>query len=147
MGRIAVFCTLLAVTASLSLPSASIGAETSDVSSPKGQASAFLARLSPGTWKGAAAELFAGSPLSRANPAKAAQLESRLQAMIHELGPSIGYELVTEKLLSESLVRLVYLLKFENQPTVFEFFYYRAHDSWEIVLLNVVPDIGHLRVE
>ena len=67
--------------------------------------------------------------------------------MVHELGASIGYELVTEKLLSESLVRLVYLLKFENQPAVFEFFYYRAHDSWEIVLLNIVPDIGHLRIE
>ena len=146
MGRGVLLCALLTTTAALLLPRAS-SAETSDTSSLKGQASAFLARVSPGSWKGAASELLGGSSLARANPAMAAQLESRLQAMVLELGASIGHELVTEKLLGDSLVRLVYLLKFKNRPAVFEFFYYRSHDSWEIVLLNIEADFGKLRME
>ncbi len=77
----------------------------------------------------------------------AAQLESNLQAMILELGQPLGHDLVSEKPLGESLIRLVYLLKFESRPAVFEFFYYRSHDSWGIVLLNIEADFGKLRME
>ena len=138
---------LLAVTAAVALAPVSGSGDPSSPLSPKAQASAFLARVSPETWKGAASEFLAGSSLGAANPAMAAQLESNLHAMILELGHPLGHELLSEKPLGESLIRLVYTLKFESRPAVFEFFFYRPHGIWQIVLLNIEADIGKLRLE
>ena len=115
---------LLAVTAGVAPVPESGWGDPSSPLSPKEQASAFLARVSPGTWKGAASKFLAGSSLGTANPAVAAQLESNLQAMVLELGQPLGHDLVSEKPLGESLIRLVDTLKFESRPAVFEFFFY-----------------------
>jgi hypothetical protein len=48
-------------------------------------------------------------------------------------GQPIGYELIDEKNIGDSLQKKVYLLKFERNVLRFSYVFYRARDSWKIL--------------
>lgn len=58
-------------------------------------------------------------------------------------GPSLGeFELVREHAASPSLVRLVYLERFEKHGLLWIFVMYRGKDGWAIAHVNWVPELN-----
>jgi hypothetical protein len=48
-------------------------------------------------------------------------------------GQPIGYEVIDEKKIGDSLQKNVYLLKFDRNVLRFSYVFYRAQDSWKIL--------------
>ena len=65
----------------------------------------------------------------------ATQSEGGLKApaMIERYGSSLGFEFVREERAGSSLVRYLYLHKFENNALRWRFEWYRAGDRWRVV--------------
>jgi hypothetical protein len=51
-------------------------------------------------------------------------------------GKLLGSELVIKQELGKSVVRLVYILKCEKMPVVWEFYYYKADKDWLLISLK-----------
>lgn len=65
-------------------------------------------------------------------------------AMIERYGNSTGFEFVREARVGSSLVRYVYLHKFENNALRWRFDWYRAGDHWRVVYFNFDDKIQEL---
>lgn len=62
-------------------------------------------------------------------------LESQIATGQSLYGNPVGQELVFREPLGESVLRLVYLQKFERLPLVWEFYFYRTRSRW--ILINI----------
>jgi hypothetical protein len=69
----------------------------------------------------------------------------QIAANLSKYGKQLGYELVVEKPFGASVVRLVYILKMEKHPTVWEFFFYRPKDNWFLANFDVNDEFKGLR--
>jgi len=88
--------------------------------------------LAAGESGAAVDQLCSGSPLLSEKPQALAALKSQITAYLPLYGAVLGHELVMREEFGASLVRLVYLLKLEEHPLVWEFFFYRPADSWKL---------------
>ena len=76
------------------------------------------------------------------NPAWAAQqqqvaaLKQQTQKALTLYGQLLGYEFVKEQKYGKSLVRLVYIIKSEQKPLTWEFYFYKANSDWQMVNFN-----------
>ena len=61
------------------------------------------------------------------------QMDLQLPAIAQRFGKSLGYDLVEEEQLGESMVQYVYLQKFEKHVMVWRFIFYKPNKEW---LLN-----------
>lgn len=50
----------------------------------------------------------------------------------NRFGAFQGYEFVYQQLVSESLVKFIYLAKCENHPLVWRFMFYKSGDTWTL---------------
>jgi hypothetical protein len=57
-------------------------------------------------------------------------LKQQTQTVLPIYGEVIGYEFLREETFGDSVVRLVYLLKSEKHPTVWEFYFYKPKTEW-----------------
>ena len=62
-------------------------------------------------------------------------LKQQTESGLPLYGKVLGYEVVYNEQLSNSLARLVYILKLERHPTIWEFYFYKPGDQW--ILINV----------
>ena len=74
--------------------------------------------------------LFSGTELIKVKPQALDLLKAQTKTVVALFGQPIGFEKVTEKLHGKSVVRLVYLLKTEKHPLVWEFYFYKLKDQW-----------------
>jgi hypothetical protein len=101
--------------------------------SPKARAENFLALLQRGSIGTAYDQLFKGSTIAVDRPQVVIQLMQQTQSGLASYGQILGYEVVHEEQLGSSVVRLVYFLKSEKAPTIWEFYFYKPKSTWFLV--------------
>ena len=58
-------------------------------------------------------------------------LKQQLEALNEDyVGKYYGYELITEKKLSDSFILMSYLVKYDRQPIRFTFQFYKPNNEW-----------------
>ncbi|MCK7591663.1 hypothetical protein M0G43_13830 [Subsaxibacter sp. CAU 1640] len=58
-------------------------------------------------------------------------LKQKISSLTEDyVGKFYGYELITEKKLSDSFILMSYLVKFDRQPIRFTFQFYKPYDQW-----------------
>ncbi|QHI69128.1 hypothetical protein [Tichowtungia aerotolerans] len=58
--------------------------------------------------------------------------QKQLALLQNRYGKCIGYELVDEQLVSNSLVKFIYLAKCKNVPLVWRFIFYQSDGNWSL---------------
>lgn len=53
-------------------------------------------------------------------------------ALAARYGKPVGYEYISWTAVGDSLVRFVYIEKFTNHPLVWQFFFYKPKDLWQV---------------
>lgn len=94
----------------------------------------FFSGLAAGEIPAALDRLCVGSPLE-AEQQQLKVLKTQIEGALPLYGALIGTEIVYREEFGSSLVRLVYLQKFERHPLVWEFYFYRARGPW--MLMNI----------
>ncbi len=70
-----------------------------------------------------------------------AQAEINMPTMIERYGKSIGYELLRNDTVGNSLIQVVYLQRLERHAVVWRFILYRGSNGWLINTFNFADDI------
>jgi hypothetical protein len=70
------------------------------------------------------------------------QVEMQIPIMSTRFGKSIGYELIRNDTVGESLIQPIYLLKHEKHPMVWRFIFYRNDKGWVLNSFKYVDDLG-----
>ncbi len=65
-----------------------------------------------------------------------AALKEQTRKALTLYGQLLGCEFVKEQKYGKSLVRLVYIMKSEQKPLAWEFYFYKANSDWEMVNFN-----------
>lgn len=97
---------------------------------PTQQAERFLDAIRSGNVDEAYDALLAGSTIPSEQPQQVAALKQKTRTGLPLFGSVLGYELIHEEAIGNSLVRLVYVLKSEKHPTVWEFYFYKPRSGW-----------------
>ena len=110
---------------------------------PKDRADLFFQTLMKGETNKAFEVLFEGSPFAQA---KSEELERLKEDAKKHLATThiVGFERVKEQAYGQSVVKLVYVLKLESQPLVWEFHFYRARTTWNLARLGFDEDLRRL---
>jgi hypothetical protein len=74
--------------------------------------------------------LFAGSDIPVMKPQAVDMLKTQTASGLPMYGKILGFEKVREEKFGTSIVRLVYILKSEKAPTIWEFYFYKPQTSW-----------------
>ena len=112
--------------------------------SPRQHAEQFLSGLVSGDTEKAYDRLFAGSAMADQST-RVEAVKRQTAANLPLYGKPLGYELVMEKTFGTSAVRLLYILKTEKHPVVWEFFFYRPKDTWLLANVRFNDEFNGLR--
>lgn len=104
--------------------------QAAEATSPQEKAETFLGSLKSGNVSAAYDNLFAGSSIPADKPQAVSMLKQQTQTALPIYGKVIGHELLYEEKFGASVIRLVYLLKSEKHPTVWEFYFYKPKVEW-----------------
>jgi hypothetical protein len=74
--------------------------------------------------------LFAGSGIPAMKPQAVDMLKTQTASGLPMYGKILGFEKVREEKFGISIVRLVYILKSEKVPTIWEFYFYKPQTNW-----------------
>ena len=107
-------------------------AKVADVAAPMQKAETFLSKLMAERIGPAYDELFAGSSIA-SKPQAVALLKNQTATVRSLYGKLLGYERVSSRTFGDSVVRLLYIMKYEVHPIVFEFYFYRVSRRWILV--------------
>ncbi len=99
--------------------------------SPRQRAEQFFVTLTHGDTNKAYDQLFAESSADP-NSTQMEALKRQTAENLPRYGKVLGHEVVSEKTFGASVMRLVYILKIEKHPVVWEFFFYRPQGKWFI---------------
>ncbi len=127
------------------LPAAAAEEEVVVVTSPREHAKQFFEAALGEQWQEAPAMLLKGSSIAAGGPEAEENIKARLTAMHTKFGAPVGYELIEEQEVGSSMIRLLYFLKYQAKPVVWELFYYRAADSWALINMNNPGDFRVVR--
>lgn len=95
----------------------------------------FLTDIQKGKISEAYDKLFVGSNIATAKPQAVTTLKHQTKTGLPLYGKILGFEMVHHEQLSASLTRLVYVLKLERLPTIWQFYFYKPANNW--ILINV----------
>jgi hypothetical protein len=115
------------------IPMLAVGASPG---TPRAKAEAFLGSVVAGDIAGGYDRLFVGSSIPKSKPQAVTLLKTQTQSGLPLYGKTLGYEFVKEETYGTSIDRLVFILKSEVGPTIWEFYFYKPANSW--FLTNVV---------
>ncbi len=99
---------------------------------PKEQAEQFLSSVIKGEVDAAYDKIFTDTKMTDLKPQALSGLKTQTKSVYQMYGQPFAYEMIHNEILSPSLRRLVYLLKFELTPTTWEFYFYQAKDKWTL---------------
>ncbi|HOY33034.1 MAG TPA: hypothetical protein PKW80_14235 [Bacteroidales bacterium] len=57
----------------------------------------------------------------------------KVKEILPMMGQYYGYELIEKKVISESYVVMIFMLKFDRQPTKFSFSLYKPKENWQLI--------------
>ena len=80
--------------------------------------------------------LLLGSSIASSKPKAVHILKTQTSGGLPLYGSVLGFEKILEESFGESVIRLVYILKSENLPTVWEFYFYKPKETW--FLANII---------
>ncbi len=115
------------------------------VASPREHATRFFEAALGEDWQEAPALLLKGSGILAGSPEAGEKVKAGLAALHAKLGAPVGYELIEEQEVGASMVRLLFFLKYEAKPVVWELFYYRATDNWSLINISNPGDFRVVR--
>ncbi len=118
----------------LLLPQALFAADKAE--NPQAIAEAFFQLMEQKKVEPAFDHLFANAPLIKEHPESLANLKQQTPALLAMNGAMLGHEFLTEESYGTSLVRLLYVVKSEKHPTIWQFFFYKPKDKWFIADLK-----------
>jgi hypothetical protein len=101
---------------------------------------AFFAQLMETKISAAYDILLAGSPIKNKSTSIEGLREKTSQALIQS-GKPIGIEFIKEQKYGNSMVRLVYLMKFDDIPLFWELYFYQPTSASEWNLINLRFDV------
>ena len=108
-----------------------------DPAQPKLSAEAFLTSVQNSDIIGAYDRLFSGSPFPKDKPHDYAHLKSQTQTTMQRFGHVVGFDFIKEEEFGPSIVKLLYALRFEKQPIIWEFYFYMPKESWIVVSVKL----------
>jgi len=103
---------------------------------PKEMAQAFFITVIKGDVSKAYDQLFIGSSIPTSKPQAVTLLKQQTESGLPLYGKILDFEMIRKVKYGKSITRLVYVLKSEMAPTVWEFYFYKPNNAW--VLTNVV---------
>ena len=74
--------------------------------------------------------LFVGSQIPAQKPQAVDMLKRQTSSGLPLYGNIVGFEKIRDERIGNSIVRLVYVLKSELAPTIWEFYFYKPKDQW-----------------
>ncbi|MBI5806009.1 hypothetical protein HZA73_08180 [candidate division TA06 bacterium] len=74
--------------------------------------------------------LFIASPVVKLKPQDIDVVKRQTEMVAQLYGEINGFDFIREETFGTSIVRLVYILKFEMMATTWEFYFYKPHDEW-----------------
>ncbi len=107
-------------------------AKVADVAATMQKTETFLSKLMAEQIGPAYDELFAGTSIA-SKPQAVALLKNQTATVRSLYGKVLGYERVSSRTFGGSVVRLLYIMKYEVHPIVFEFYFYRVSREWILV--------------
>lgn len=113
-----------------------LSTHAAEPTSPKEKAEAFLSAVQKGDISGGYDRLFIGSAIPQDKPQAISLVKTQTQSGLPLYGKILGFEFVKEEKSGSSIIRLVYMLKSEKAPTIWEFHFYKPKESW--FLANVI---------
>jgi hypothetical protein len=84
--------------------------------------------------------VFSGSPIAKLKPEESEMIKQQAHESMTANGKVLGYELIREEKFGGSLLRLVYLLKSETVPTVWQFVFYKPKSDWFLLGVTFFDD-------
>lgn len=102
---------------------------------PQQMVERFLTGIQQGKISESYDQLFVGSTILASKPQAVSTLKHQTKTGLPLYGKILGYEKVHNEQFSNSLARLVYILKLERHPTIWQFYFYKPGSQW--VLINV----------
>jgi len=90
----------------------------------------FLQMVQNGKINEAYDMLFLGSSIPSSKPQAVQMLKTQTSSGLPLYGSILGFEKVREEVFGASVIRLVYILKSEIAPTVWEFYFYKPKGTW-----------------
>lgn len=96
----------------------------------------FFTMVEAGKISEAYDQLFMGSQIPAQKPQAVDLLKRQTSSGLPLYGKIVGLEKIREESIGKSIVRLVYILKLEHAPTVWEFYFYKPKSNW--YLANVI---------
>ena len=112
--------------------------ENSFAKEPKEFVEEFFAQTMAGRISEAYDGLFSGSNIPEMKPQAVEMVKRQTASGLPIYGSILGYEKIREEKFGTSVVRLVYILKSEQAPTIWEFYFYKPTSDWVLakVLFN-----------
>jgi hypothetical protein len=112
---------------------------------PKDMAEAFFLSIEKGEFSEGYDRLLIGSSIPQDKPQAVTMLKQQTQNGLPLYGKILGHELIKDEKFGSSIVRLVYTLKSEKAPTVWEFYFYKPKNSWFLATVIFNDQFGLLR--
>ncbi len=106
------------------------GAAFGQSKTPVQMAEKFFATVEKGKIGEAYDQLFQGSIIPVTKPQSVETMKKQTESGLSPFGKILGHEKIREEKVGTSIVRLVYVIKSEKFPTVWEFYFYRAKSEW-----------------
>jgi hypothetical protein len=69
-------------------------------------------------------------------------IKKNLKMTTGVIGDYVGYELITEKNVGNSLKLMSYMVKYDRQPVRFVFIYYKPKDTWQLYTFQFDTNIN-----
>ncbi|MGA3172802.1 MAG: hypothetical protein ABSE25_00075 [Syntrophorhabdales bacterium] len=88
--------------------------------------------------------VFAGSPVPKLRPEESSVMREQTRAALAANGKILGYELIREEKFGDSVLQLVYLLRSEVIPTVWQFVFYKPKAEWYLLGVTFFDDANGL---
>ncbi len=119
-------------------------AQDADVATAHQKADTFLDKLMAGSIGPAYDGLLADSNNSKLTPQVIAQFKQQSAGIPRLYGRLLGFERVSSQRLGDSIVQLLYVVKHELHPIVWEFSFYRVKDDWFVVKIRFNDQLSWL---
>jgi hypothetical protein len=104
--------------------------QVADAKEPKEFTEKFFQLVQSGKVPEAYSQLFAGSQIAAKKPQAFELLSKQTADGLPMYGNILGVELINEEKFGDTIVRLVYVLKSEIAPTIWEFYFYKPKSDW-----------------
>jgi len=121
-----------------------VSASPAQDKSPKIVTEEFFRLLMQNKMPEAYNQLFVGSPVPKLRPEETDIIKEHTQSTLADYGKILGYDLIREEKFGGSVLRLVYLLKSEVVPTIWEFFFYKPNSEWYLLGVTFSEDADAL---